>query len=526
MTETMYKVFAVAVYGGILLLIGYLASRGMKSIRDYFAGGKNMGFLSVAFSARATGESAWLLLGLTGMGYAVGASAFWVVAGEILGVTGSWLVMARRFKRFTDRYDSITVPDYLESRLRDNGHVLRLIAAATLSIFVTIYAATQVHASGQAFFSFLGVPHWIGATVGFAIVLVYITQGGFKAVVWSDVFQGSLMLLGLVALPLVAMLELGGITNLTDALRAQDPALLTAHGPVNAAGTNAGWNLYAVTGVVGLLAIGLGYWGSPQLFVRYIAIRSEKELLPGAAIAIVWTILGGCGAVLIGMTGRALFSTEVDALGSQDNVLAVMAESLLHPFFTGLFIAMVLSAIMSTIDSLLVVASSAAARDFWQKSMNPGMTDEALMKLSRGITVALSLVAFAIGMGIILYDAKQGVFWTIIFGWSGIAASFCPVMILSLFWRKLTALGAKCAMVAGFFAVPGLKFGAPWIFGALGWDAATAVLANLDVLAPAFAISFAVAIGVSLLDPKGPPEGVDDDFAYAKAKFEPTKTPE
>ncbi|MDP7062186.1 MAG: hypothetical protein QF489_04530 [Planctomycetota bacterium] len=155
------KLLAVGLYAAILLVIGYLASKRVKSIRDYFASGKNLGFFHVAFSARATGESAWLLLGLTGMGYTVGVQAFWVVLGEVLGVCGAWMLMSRRFKRLTDRYDSITVPDYLESRLRDSGHTLRLIAAFALVVFVPIYAGAQVFATGTAFHAFLGWNHFL-----------------------------------------------------------------------------------------------------------------------------------------------------------------------------------------------------------------------------------------------------------------------------------------------------------------------------------------------------------------------------
>ena len=177
----------------MLLVIGYLASKRMHTIRDYFASGKNLGFFNVAFSARATGESAWLLIGLTGMGYLVGVQALWVVLGEVIGVAGAWIFLSKRFKRLSDRYDAITVPDYLEARLRDPSHWLRLIAAGSLLIFVPIYAGAQVFATGVAFNGFLGWDHFVGAAVGFGVVMLYVTQGGFTAVVWSDVFQGSLM---------------------------------------------------------------------------------------------------------------------------------------------------------------------------------------------------------------------------------------------------------------------------------------------------------------------------------------------
>lgn len=524
------KLLAIILYAGTLLVIGYLASRKMHDIRDYFAGGKRLGFINVAFSSRSTGESAWLLLGLTGTGFAVGVQAFWIVLGEIIGVTGAWLFMAKRFKRLTDRYDSITVPDYLESRFRDSGHWLRLIAAGALVIFVPIYAAAQVHAAGGAFNDFLDWNHYAGAAFGFGIVLLYITQGGFTAVVWSDVFQGTLMLLGLVVLPIVALLEIGGVTNLLDTLRSINPDLLSLHGPgpadengVQVPGTG-GWTSNAVFATLGFMAIGVGFLGSPQVFVRFISIKSEKEINKGMFVAIAWTVLALSGAVLIGMLGRALFlpaditplTATVD--GAKDTIMPHMAEELMPAFVTGLFIAMVLSAIMSTIDSLLVVASSAAVRDYWQKTRHPDMDDERLVSTSRKLTVILALVAFALGIGIMLYDKEQGIFWTIIFGWSGIAATFCPTMILSLFWKGLTSMGARCAMVAGFLGVPFFKFLAPLIMKAIWGDDWANNIGALDVLLPSFLIGFIVAIVVSKFDKKGQEKlvGIDDDFRFAK----------
>lgn len=496
------KLLAVGLYAVILIVIGYLASKRVKNIRDYFVSGKNLGFFNVAFSARATGESAWLLLGLTGMGYAVGVQAFWVVVGELLGVCGAWMLMARRFKRLTDRYDSITVPDYLESRLRDSGHTLRLIAAFALVVFVPIYAGAQVFATGTAFNAFLGWNHYVGATVGFAVVLLYITQGGFTAVVWSDVFQGSLMVIGLVALPLVALWHVGGLDEVVTSLRAIDPHLLSWHGPGADGPSTGGWNTSTIATIIGMAAIGIGFLGSPQVFVRYISMKDEKQILPGTITAGIWTLLADSGAVLVGLFGRVIYSPE--ALGGNvENVLPEMAQGLLPAFFAGLFIAMVLSAIMSTIDSLLVVASSAGVRDYWQKSKNPQMSDERLMSLTRKVTLGLSLVSFLIGIGIMMIDKEKGVFWTIIFGWSGIAATFCPTIILSLFWAKLTSLGAKCAMVAGFLGVPLFKWAVPPLLNGAGLEEWSGYLESLDVLLPSFLVGFLVAIVVSLCDKRG-----------------------
>ncbi|MFT7619015.1 MAG: sodium/proline symporter [Planctomycetota bacterium] len=507
------KLLAVGLYLAVLIAIGVIASRRMKTIRDYFVSGKNLSFFNVAFSARATGESAWLLLGLTALGYEFGAKAFWVVLGELLGVCGAWIFMARRFKRLSDRYDSVTVPDYLESRLRDSGHGLRMIAAVSLLVFVPIYAGAQVFATGTAFYGFLGWNHYVGAAIGFAVVMLYVTQGGFTAVVWSDVFQGSLMVIGLVALPLVAMFHVGSLDEIWTAVRAIDPHLLAWHGPGADGPSTGSWDANTIVSIVGLAAIGIGFLGSPQVFVRYISMKDEKQIIPGTITAGIWTILADSGAVCVGLFGRAIYSSE-DLGGHFDNILPVMAQGLLPSFFAGIFIAMVLSAIMSTIDSLLIVASSAAVRDYWQKTKHPEMSDEKLMSLSRKVTIALSLVSFLIGIAIMMYDLEKGVFWTIIFGWSGIAATFCPTMILSLFWSRLTARGAKWAMVAGFLSVPLFKFAVPPLLEAASLGNWVVWLTALDVLLPSFAVGFVFAIVVSILDKSGQKklEGIKEEL--------------
>jgi len=461
----------------------------MHDIRDYYAGGKKLGFINVAFSARATGESAWLLLGLTGTGFAVGLQGLWIAVGELLGVGIAWLWMAKPFKRLTDQYDSVTIPDFLESRFADNSHWLRLIAAGALVIFVPIYAGSQVFATGKAFNAFLGIDHYLGATIGFLVVLLYITKGGFIAVVWSDVFQGLLMVTGLVMLPLVGLLELGGITHLLDILRTDFIGHLTLT-------AGQGWTTLSLMQMLGFLAIGTGFLGSPQVFVRFISIRNEDQINKGAVVALAWTFLADTGAVLLGMTGRALF-TDADLGFDADNILPVMSQALLPAFFAGVYIAMVLSAIMSTLDSLLVLASSSAVRDYWQKFRHPDMHDDVLMTMSRHVTFSLALISFVVGIGIMLYDIENGIFWIVIFGWSGIAATFCPVMILSLCWSGLTALGARWAMVTGFVSTIAFKFVVPPLLSTLGWENGVTYLNALDVLLPSFIVSGLVGVLVS-----------------------------
>ncbi|MCO4744685.1 MAG: sodium/proline symporter [Proteobacteria bacterium] len=483
-------------------------------MKDYFAGGKKLGFWAVAFSARATGESAWLLLGLTGMGATVGVRGFWVVLGEVLGVVGAWMLMSKRFKRLTDTYDSLTIPDYLESRFRDKSKRLRMVAAAALVVFVTIYVSAQIDATGTAFESFLGVNYFAGALIGFGVVMAYSVTGGFLAVVWSDVFQGTLMFLGLVLLPIVGVIAMGGPSEVTSTLHTIDPSLLSLAGPD-------GWTAPVIASTLGLALIGLGFLGSPQIFVRFLALKDPGEIPKGTMVAFVWTLLADAGAVLVGMVGRAyldqpgvLMTGKEGVLGNGgQSVLPLLVEAVMPPMLIGLYIAIVLSAIMSTVDSLLVVASSAAVRDGYQKVLNPDIPDEKLITKSRMATLGLGLVALALAMSVAVVMEERTIFWFVIFGWSGIAATFCPTMILSLYWKGMTANGALASMVTGFLCVPLFKFGGP-SFPVVG-----ELLGELGELPPAFVAAGVVGIAVSLMDPSGRArvEGVGAEIDEAAA---------
>ncbi len=502
------KIVVVALYLAVLVGIGVIASRRIKDLRDFFAAGKSLGFWSVAFSARATGESAWLLLGLTGMGAAVGLQAMWVVLGEVLGVGLAWMWMSRRFKRLTDRYDSVTVPDFLESRFRDTSHLLRKVSALSLVVFVTIYVSAQIDATGSAFESFLGWNYYVGALVGFAVVLLYSTSGGFFAVAWSDVFQGILMIAGLVLLPVAGVIAAGGPAVVAEGVRAIDPGLLSWSGSAD------GWTGLLALEVAGLVLIGFGFLGSPQVFVRFIALRDETEIGKGAAVAVLWTLLADTGAVVTGLVGRHLLTepgqSAAAVLGNGgQNVLPLLTEHLFPVLLVGLYVAIVLSAIMSTIDSLLIVAGSAVTRDWYQKVRHPQMADDALIRASRYATVGLALVALALAMTVAATTPERTIFWFVIFGWSGISATFCPTIILSLFWTRFTGRGALAAMLGGFVAVPFFKFAAPHLPGV------GEAFKALSELPPALAVSFVVGIAVSLLDKQGVPHGIEAEVADA-----------
>jgi sodium/proline symporter len=475
------KFIVLAIYVSILFLIGILASKRIKGMSDFYVGGKNMGFWAVAFSARATGESGWLLIGLTGMGAIAGYSAYWVVIGELMGVFVSWFFMAKLFKRRSDAFGSITIPDYLESHFKSKTHTLRILSASVLSIFVVIYVSSQIDATGIAFESMLDVNYFVGALIGFFIVLIYIFIGGFVAAVWSDLFQGMLMFFGLVLLPIVVWFSMDHGQSITAGLNAIDPALTSIWG-----GNEDGWmNLFTI---LGFSMIGLGFLGSPQVYVRFMSIKNEAEIDKGKWVAIAFTLFTDAAAVTIGILARVLFTESgqdpesVFGVGATD-VLSMMTENFLPFILVAIYIAIVLSAIMSTIDSLLIIASSAITRDFYQKIFHPEIEDDQLTLVSRVVTVIMAVVALGIAMTIALVSPERQVFWVIIFGWSGIAATFCPVIILSLFWKGYSEKGAIASMVSGFISVMVIKF----VFQNM--DGIGQYFVALDVLAPSFFVA-------------------------------------
>ena len=475
------KYIVLLLYLGILFAIGYFASKRIKGIKDYYVGGKRLGYWVVAFSARATGESGWLLLGVTGAGALMGVQAFWIVVGEVVGVAIAWMFMAKTFKRLSDSYDSITIPDYLTSHFKSTTNVLRMVAATVLAVFVTIYVSSQIDATGAAFESFLGWNYYTGALVGFGIVIIYIFSGGFVAVAWSDLFQGLIMFIGLVMLPVVAYMTIENKGEIMSGLRAIDPDLLNVWG-------SGGLTMVNLMTIGGFMFIGLGFLGSPQVFVRFMSIKNEAEIEKGKWVAVFFTLITDSGAVLIGILGRYIFTSvgqdaEVILGNGAQNVLAMLADNVFSTLIVGIYAAAVLSAIMSTVDSLLVTASSAVTRDFYQKIFRPDLPDESLTKISRWVTLGIALFALGIAMIVSITTPERSIFWFMIFGWSGIAAAFCPVIILSLFYKNYTERGAIASMITGFISIPFFKFGMTSLPEIGIW------FEKLDVMFPSFVLA-------------------------------------
>ncbi|MBT5031848.1 MAG: sodium/proline symporter [Proteobacteria bacterium] len=438
----------ITIYFGILMFLGFLASRRVKNMNDFVIGGKSLGFWVAAFSAQATGESAWLLLGLTGMGAMLGFSTYWVVIGEMLGVGIAWFFMANRFKQLTDKYDAMTVIDFLASRFDSKTNVLRIVSATALSIFVLIYISAQIDATGSAFERFLDWDYQVGAIVGFVVVASYCIAGGFLAAAWTDMLQGAVMLICLMLLPAVAFFSISNSGSIYNGLYALEPGLVNIWG-------SGGFNLMNVSAVIGMMLIGLGFLGSPQVFARFIAIKSEQQINRGKWVAVCFTLLVDFSAVSIGVLGRYVFTTqgvEADAVlgnGAQ-NVLPELVEYTFPPWMVGLYVAAVLSAIMSTVSSLLVMAAGSITHDLYERIVNPVLTGARAARLCRIITIAFAALALGLSMVVSIVSPERTIFWFVIFGWSGIAATFCPMILLSLFWTRFTERAAIASMITGF----------------------------------------------------------------------------
>ena len=455
------KILILFLYFLVLIGIGFTASKRINNISDYYVGGKKLSYWIAALSARSTGESGWLLLGVTGMGAVMGMSAMWIVVGEILGVFISWQFMAKKFKSMTDEYDSITIPDFLASHFRASSNLIRILAATALSLFVVIYVSAQIDITGKTFESFLGFNYYTGIAIGFGIVVVYIFSGGFLAVAWSDFFQGALMFVALLVLPFVAYFFLPSGTSLLSGLENIDPGLVNIWG-------SGGFNMINLISIIGLVSIGIGFMGSPQVYVRFIAIENTDEIEKGKWVAVLYTLLTDTAAVMIGMMGRYLLTNSGQdpelVLGpAGENVLSLLLGQVMPTIIIGIYIAAVLSAVMSTVDSLLVVASSAVTRDFYQQILHPDVDQKWLIGFSKKVTLGLALLALGVALTVSVLSPDRTVFWFVIFGWSGIAATFCPVIILAIFWKDYNENGAIASMITGFLCVPVFKFIVPKI---------------------------------------------------------------
>jgi len=425
-------VAVLVIYLGVLAALAIWSRRETHTLAGFYLADKKLPFWVVAFSTNATGESGWLLLGLSGMGYAVGTQAYWVVVGEIVGIALSWGIIARRLKRFGDETDSITIPDVLAAKFADKWHLIRGVAVLIIVVMVTTYVTAQMVSSGKAFSSFLGMKYETGVVVGAIFIIGYTFVGGYKAVSYTDVVQGVLMLLGLIAVPTAAIVAAGGWGEVKNALALQDPALLNMFAFSDAP---------ALIGIASFLAVGLPFLGVPQLLIRYMSARDDGEIKKARIMSVIVLLIFTAGAVTAGVAGRALFP----GLEDSETIFPVISNELFPPVISGMLLVVVLSAIMSTVDSLLLLASSAVVRDTYQKIMGSADSDAVLSNYGKVITVVIGIIATVLGI-----QEPRLIFDFVLASWSGLGSAFGPVMIGILYYKRITWAGVLSGMLGGF----------------------------------------------------------------------------
>lgn len=428
-------------YMAFLIGVGYKTMKFNKSQEDYLLAGRKLGPWVTAFSERASGESAWLLLALPGAAISVGLGEAWTVIGITTGIIASWYLIAERLRKETEKYGALTIPQYLHRKFDDHSNIIRLFSAIIIAFFSMFYVSAQFHASGKVLNSLFHISPVHGIMIGAAVIIVYTLMGGFFAVAWTDLLQGILMIGTLVVLPVAGFLELQGSEyTLSDDL--------LQIGESNASFTMGRGGLAAVSVILGGLSWGLGYLGQPHLVIRYMAIRNPNEVKKARTIAILWALPGITGAFLIGLVALNYFGPEYFNYFDVEQAMPLLAVELLPPVFAGLLISGAVAAMMSTADSQLLVSTSAITEDFIHQYLGKNMSNKALVRLSRFTIVILGLFAF--GIAILSELQERNIFGVVSYAWSGLGSAFGPALLLSLWWPGTTRKGIIAGLLTGF----------------------------------------------------------------------------
>ncbi|MGO2062649.1 MAG: sodium/proline symporter PutP [Microbacteriaceae bacterium] len=485
MSDNFFLYLALGIYFAVMLLIGWLAFRKTTSHEGYMLAGRGLPPWVAALSAGASDMSGWLIMGLPGAIYATGLIEGWIAVGLLIGSYLNWRLVAPRLRAYTEvSRNSITVPNFFENRLRDNSHLLRTIASIIILVFFTIYASSGMVAGGKFFESAFGGEYIVGMLMVTVVTLAYTLFGGFLGASMTDVVQGLMMVVALVLVPAVAIFTIGGWTETTTLVETVGAGNLSIFGDESLTTTA------VVLVVLSGLAWGLGYFGQPHIIVRFMALRSPKEAASARRIGTSWQFLSLLGAVSAGLIGIAYFDKFGGAPSDPETVVLLMSQVLLHPLVAGFVLAAVLAAIMSTLSSQLIVCSSALVEDLYRVSRKQPPSERTLVVLGRVGVLAVSIVA-----ALLAISPNDSILGLVSFAWAGFGAAFGPIILLSLYWRRLTNWGALTGMIVG----------AATVFIWKAFDT------GLYELLPAFVLATLVAVIVSKLTYR-PNTDIDTEF--------------
>ncbi|WP_129656522.1 sodium/proline symporter PutP [Rothia halotolerans] len=498
MTDQTYQYIAIGIYFLGMIAIGLWASTKNKDAEDYMLGGRSLRPSVAALSAGASDMSGWLVMGLPGAIYIAGLLDAWMAIGLTIGAWVNWKIVAPRLRAYSEiAGNAITLPSFFDNRLKAHGlssRILRVSCGIIILLFFIFYVSSGMVAGGKFYQTAFGGDYLFGMLIIAAVTVFYTFFGGFLGATFTDVAQGLLILVALIAVPVVALFEFGGPTEVFDAVRAANPDALSL-----TAGATA-------VAVISSLAWGLGYFGQPHIVVRFMALRKPTDAPTGRRVGISWMILVVLGTISTALTGIAYFSTHPEAsltdTQSAETVFLDLSQILFHPLVAGFVLAAVLAAIMSTVSSQLIVSSSAAVEDLAMLLIKRKPTPRTQLWMSRSSVLIVAIIAALIAL-----DDQAAVLDLVSFAWAGFGAAFGPLMLLSLFWRKLTATGGLLSMLSGAIVT------ILWAY-VIGDPESTGIL-GLYEMVPGFAAGLIVGIVASLATYR-PSERVEREFAAAR----------
>jgi sodium/proline symporter len=460
-----------AAYLLLILVLGYKAFRRTHDLGDYLLGGRKLGAVITALSVGASDMSGWLLLGLPGAIYLAGLSEVWIGIGLLIGAYCNWFFVAKPLRIYTHHAsDSLTLPDYFENRFKDNTRILRLLSAIVILLFFTFYTASGLVGGAILFENSFGLDYRIALLTGAFIIVSSTFIGGFLAVVWTDALQALLMLAALLFAPMAVLASAGGVDQVWQQMEAVNPASTRLLSGIS------------FVGFISLIAWGLGYVGQPHILVRFMAVEDPDKLKFSRRIAMSWMLVVLLGSILTGLAGIAYFADQ--PLANPETVFIALSQSLFNPWVAGVITAAILSAIMSTIDSQLLVSSSVISEDFYRVFIRPDASDKELLAVSRGAVIVIALIALFIAG-----DRESRVLDLVSYAWAGFGASFGPVIVFSLFLRNMTAIAAIVGMTAGAVTV-------------VVWSNLTGGLFDLYEIVPGFALASLAIVLITRFKPE------------------------
>lgn len=471
---------SLALYFIAMLGIGlYAYKKSTSDAAGFMLGGRSLSPSVTALSAGASDMSGWMLMGLPGAMYLTGLSSVWIAIGLVIGAYFNYLIVAPRLRTYTEvANDSITLPDFFENRFGDNSHALRIVSSIVIVLFFTLYTSSGIVAGGKLFESSFGLSYEVGLYVTAGVVVMYTLFGGFLAVSLTDFVQGCIMFIALVLVPFVVVSDLGGIENTLQSVEAINPDLLSMFSGVS------------IISIISAMAWGLGYFGQPHIIVRFMAIRSVEDLPVARRIGMSWMIVSIFGAMATGFAGVAYVAKAGIALGDAETIFILLSQVLFHPLIAGFLLAAILAAIMSTISSQLLVTSSSLTGDFYQAFLNKTASDKQLVFVGRVSVALVALVAVFLA-----YDRESSILTLVSNAWAGFGAAFGPIVILSLYWKRMNKQGALAGMLTGALTV------LVWVYAPLSVNGETLSALMYEIVPGFIAATIAIIVVSQLTSP-------------------------